>query len=248
MLIITPEIVKILAAHKIELSTGRHHYVHPKVSFEAPVSIGATIKLDGVLQVGAFTGVYGGQLRHVTIGRYCSIAPGFQCGWDEHPVDRLTSSMAGYVPDVHGWAAHLGADIDQFQKGVAPFRSIRAVSEIGNDVWIGHSVFLRAGVSIGDGAIIAAGAIVTRDVPPYSIVAGNPARVIKSRFPDTIVERLIKLQWWRYNIFDFPPRLISDPSVVSDWIEEAASECKILEYSGYTVDTKALMALASDTP
>lgn len=69
---------------------------------------------------------------------------------------------------------------------------------IGNDVWIGYGVTVLNGVKIGDGAVLSAGCVVTKDVAPYSVVGGVPARLIKKRFSDEIIERLIKIRWWEY--------------------------------------------------
>ncbi len=69
---------------------------------------------------------------------------------------------------------------------------------IGNDVWIGHAAIVLSGVTIGDGAVIGARAVVTKDVPPYGIVAGNPAKLIKKRFEDDIIQRLLKISWWNW--------------------------------------------------
>lgn len=71
---------------------------------------------------------------------------------------------------------------------------------IGNDVWIGYNATIMAGVNIGDGAIIAANATVTKDVEPYTIVGGNPAKVIKKRFSEETIERLLELKWWNWDI------------------------------------------------
>ncbi len=67
---------------------------------------------------------------------------------------------------------------------------------IGNDVWIGHGVFIKEGVTVGDGAVIAAGAVVVKDVPPYAIVGGSPAKIIKYRFDEKTISKLLELQWW----------------------------------------------------
>jgi len=72
--------------------------------------------------------------------------------------------------------------------------------KIGNDVWIGQGVFIKSGVNIGDGAIIAAHSVVVNDIPPYAIAAGVPAKVKKYRFNNEIINRLLELKWWNYNI------------------------------------------------
>jgi virginiamycin A acetyltransferase len=71
---------------------------------------------------------------------------------------------------------------------------------IGNDVWLGFGCLIKGGVKIGDGAIVAAGALVVKDVPPYSIVAGNPAKVVKKRFDDVTISRLLEIAWWNWDI------------------------------------------------
>lgn len=71
---------------------------------------------------------------------------------------------------------------------------------IGNDVWMGYDCLIKNGVTVGDGAIIAARAVVVKDVPPYAIVAGNPAKVVKMRFDDMTIERLLRIAWWNWDI------------------------------------------------
>jgi virginiamycin A acetyltransferase len=71
---------------------------------------------------------------------------------------------------------------------------------VGNDVWTGHGATIMPGVTIGDGAIIATGAVVTKDVPPFAIVAGNPARVVKMRFSDEVIAELLRIRWWDWDI------------------------------------------------
>jgi acetyltransferase-like isoleucine patch superfamily enzyme len=94
--------------------------------------------------------------------------------------------------------------------------------EIGSDVWIGHGVFIGDGVKIGDGAVIGAHSVVTRDIPPYSIAVGNPARVIKMRFSDEIAARFMKLKWWDWpdeKVNHFIPRILSED--VAAFLDEA---------------------------
>jgi len=214
-------------------------FAHPDISLEPPFVVQGEVFLDGILKIGAFTGVYGGRLRHVSIGRYCSIAPGLDCGWDDHPSDWLTSSMMGYVPDIHGWRTFLGVP----EEKLPAYNSLRGCTVIGNDVWIGQGVFLRAGVTIGDGAIIGARSVVTHDVPPYSVVVGQPARIIKSRFSDELIKRMMAVRWWRYNLFDLPKDLIAKPEEALDYLERNIELGALKEYLPSVIGSQELSAI-----
>jgi acetyltransferase-like isoleucine patch superfamily enzyme len=125
-------------------------------------------------------------VSNCTIGRFCSIAPNVHIGQGQHPIDRVSTHPAFYSasqPLARTYAAE-----DSFQ----PFKPIT----IGNDVWIGHSVLVMDGVTIGNGAVIAANAVVAADVPPYAIVGGVPARLIRYRFDESIARRLNQAEWW----------------------------------------------------
>ncbi len=96
---------------------------------------------------------------------------------------------------------------------------------VGNDVWFGYNTLIKNGVTIGDGAIIAAGAVVVKDVPPYSIVAGNPAKVVKKRFDDKTIERLLQIAWWNWDIAKINQNLPLICSLDVDQLEKAALKC-----------------------
>jgi hypothetical protein len=97
----------------------------------------------------------------------------------------------------------------------APDHSSRGDIVIGSDVWIGLNVFIGSGVTIGDGAVIGAHAVVTRDVPPYAVAGGNPARVIRYRFSETQIEALLAIRWWDWSdeVVDRYLPLITSPDI-----------------------------------
>ena len=131
------------------------------------------------------------EIIYTMIGRFTSIASHVRINPGNHPMHRVIQSHFTYRASAY---FHGEADEPDFFET----RRDRPVS-IGNDVWIGHGAIVLPGRSIGDGAVVAAGAVVTKDVPPYSIVAGNPARPIRKRFADDIAQRLQALAWWDWD-------------------------------------------------
>lgn len=125
-----------------------------------------------------------------TIGKFCSIGPNFMCGWGIHPTNGISTSPYFY-------SAMNGLDMNSFS--LDEKIEIRKPITIGNDVFIGANVTILDGVNIGNGAVIGAGAVVVKDVPPYAIVGGVPAKVIKYRFADEIIDKLSKINWWDFN-------------------------------------------------
>jgi acetyltransferase-like isoleucine patch superfamily enzyme len=143
-------------------------------------------------------------LPDFSVGRYCSIAIGLTVLGEEHPTDRVTTSNVTYVlgrPSAHHLA--LGAlrqdhfaDVDV---EAVPHKWNGSAPIISHDVWIGQQVTLRRGVTIGTGAVVAAGALVTKDVEPFMIVGGVPARPLRRRFSDQTCERLLASKWWGFH-------------------------------------------------
>lgn len=137
-----------------------------------------------------------------SIGRYCSISWSNSILGIDHPTDRITTHIVSFRP-------YYTDDINRrLGGGPTPvdFATDSPVT-IGNDVWIGQNVLIKSGVSIGNGAVVAAGAVVTKDVPPYAIVGGVPAKIIKYRLPEDVRAMATEIQWWNYapNAFDGLP-------------------------------------------
>ena len=128
------------------------------------------------------------------IGRYCSIANDFQIAIGNHPTSTWVSTHPAFF-SVYGQAGIIYTDRQRYEEIKYVNDSDKAVI-IGSDVWIGQRVTVLNGIKIGNGSIIAAGAVVVDDTPDYSIVGGIPARVIKYRFTDEEIEFLKELKWW----------------------------------------------------
>jgi phosphonate metabolism protein (transferase hexapeptide repeat family) len=131
------------------------------------------------------------EVAYTTFGKFCSVAAMTRINPGNHPMQRASQSHFTYRA-----SAYFPGETDE-AAFFAWRRAHRVV--IGHDVWIGHGAIILPGRRVGDGAVVAAGAIVTKDVPPYAIVAGNPARVIRQRFPDQVAERLQRLAWWNWS-------------------------------------------------
>ncbi|TAE14355.1 MAG: antibiotic acetyltransferase [Bacteroidetes bacterium] len=126
----------------------------------------------------------------LVIGKFCMIASGVE--FIMNGANHLTDAISAYPFAIFGGAwANAMAGKEYPHKGD---------TTIGNDVWIGYKATIMAGVTVGDGAIIASHAVVTKDVPPYTIVGGNPAQLIRKRFSDVQIEALLKIQWWNWSI------------------------------------------------
>jgi len=140
------------------------------------------VSLDDFTYIAANTNI-----SQTSIGKFCSIGPNCQIGLGKHPSSQFVSTHPLFY-STRKQAQITISDKNYFQE----FENI----EIGNDVWVGANVIIIDGVKIGDGAIVAAGSVVTKEVPPYSIVGGVPARVIKYRFNESQINSLLTIKWW----------------------------------------------------
>jgi len=237
---------KLLAEHKIYFSRFEHAFgdndsiligadsaIEPYAGFPASrelCTMGAYSYSESPLPV------------DVSVGRYCSIALGVDVFRDRHPMEWATTSSITYDIDaLRGYrafvAAHREFNGGAFEAGEPPGRFAPA-PQIGHDVWIGQRAQLARGIRIGTGAVIAAGAIVTRDVPPYAVVAGTPARVIRMRFEPRVVNALLASGWWELDAsvlhrcdYREPERFAEQVMGLSDrerWTPEALTVKQVL--------------------
>jgi len=143
--------------------------------------------VDSIMKRHSFCG-YDCEIYHAHIGAFTSIANGVILGGAMHPMEWVGMSPVFYA----------GRDSVKHKFSEHKLPHPKPVN-IGNDVWIGRSAIVLSGVNIGDGAVVGAGSVVTKDVPPYAIVAGNPAKLIRYRFEEGIIEKFNKIKWWEFD-------------------------------------------------
>lgn len=191
--------------------------ISSNATIACPVSIGRGAEVHGKSSLGKYSllNCYSILYGDTKVGRYCSIARSCEIGADAHPLSFLSTSSLQYST-----ALMKGHEDTTFTRKIK-FEYERNTT-IGNDVWIGAKSVIKSGVSIGDGAIIAALSFVNKDVPPYAIVGGIPAKIIRFRFSEKIISKLIELEWW-----SFSPKEMA--SIDFDDIETAIEQIKILK-------------------
>lgn len=201
-----------MAGLSIDELGRRGIYCAPSVSIRGEVALEPPVRLyQNAAIADSSIGAYSYISPHTVvqrtiIGRYSSIGDHCVIGPNQHPTGWLSTSPAFYESQLFG-APVIGP----------PFEKQSPV-QIGNDVWIGARAAIMGGVTIGDGAIVAFGAVVTKDVPPYTIVGGVPAKPIRRRFDGALVEQLLAFQWWRD---DLPAA--QRAGVAVDWTDPAAA-------------------------
>ena len=157
------------------------------------------------------------ELVNADVGKFCSIAKGCAIGLAEHHISAASTSPV--FSEVKNSTGKSWVNEDAQSGGWRV--------KLGNDVWIGRNAIVLAGVTVGDGSVVAAGAVVTRDVPPYTIVGGVPARAIKMRFSQEIAVTLLKSEWWNAPL----EKIAANSSLFTDEVGLAGAK-QILETLG----------------
>lgn len=182
------------------------------ITFEEGCSIEPNCGFLGgniLFEMGSFSYTWSPLPPNSAVGRYCSIASGLKTLGARHPMEWVSTSSFTYDGNFPLFKDFNDADGSFFKVARRPVFESRIV--IGNDVWIGAGVTLKPGISIGTGSVIAAGSIVVKDVPPYSVVGGNPGKIIKPRFDPRTINSLLSSEWWNYKFTDFAGLDIQDP-------------------------------------
>ena len=156
----------------------------------------------------------------IQYGRYCYGKPNVVAGYSDSSTIQ-TGNFCSIATDVtflsggfhrletvstYPLGQHMGEQFggmhdeeQDLECGAKPHGRINEKTIVGNDVWIGHGAFISSGIKIGDGAVIGAKSVVTKDVPPYAIVGGNPAKLIRYRFNEEVVKKFLKIKWWDWS-------------------------------------------------
>ncbi len=187
--------------HKLRLSSFHNCEIDKTARVDSESTL-SDVTIGRYSYVASHTGI-----TSAVIGQFCSIGGSCGIGGGKHPINAVSTSPV-FLKGRSILRKHFAEVMEIIPEKVT----------IGNDVWIGDGVFILPGVNVGDGAIIGANAVVTRDVEPYSIVAGAPAREIRKRFDDETISKFLELKWWDWpeetlkkagGCFDSPEKLFN---------------------------------------
>lgn len=190
-------IITIWHKFKYKLIVGSGTYIS-KSKFEKNCSVGNDCKITNTV-VGKYSYITeGARITHAKIGNFCSIGPNLRIGMASHPVNKFVSTS----PLFYLKNTNLKTSFSKKNK-ISTHKFVDSKNlffvEIGNDVWIGSNVTIMDGLKIGSGSVIGANSLVTKDVEPYAVVIGAPAKKVKFRFSQLQIKKLLSLKWWNRN-------------------------------------------------
>jgi acetyltransferase-like isoleucine patch superfamily enzyme len=220
---VTTEIKNLLRSRGVETFHGEGTMIDDSVVFEPPCSI-KWMNIEAACTVGAFSYAVSGTYTAVEIGRYTSIGADVQVGRASHPLTWVSTSPFFYLQEQMFDLGNEFLDAEDYHlyrasewPNAVATRSKPIV--IGNDVYVGHGAMIMPGVTIGDGAVVGAMAVVTKNVPPYAIVGGNPARIIRMRHDQIIAGQLLFLRWWDFAPWQLKNINFADPEQAIEGIK-----------------------------
>lgn len=198
------QLTKSLIAKLLEQGISTHlnpgAVLPDEVVLETPCSL-KWMNVVHSLHLGAFSYAVSGFYFGCRIGRYCSFGEQVQIGRHPHPLHWASTSPFFYwqYKNVIDQELPPGVELNvvkDFKRSAPPVQA--KLTTLENDVYIGHGAFIMPGVRVGNGAVIAAMSVVTKNVPPYAIVAGSPAKVVRFRFPEEQIAALLQSRWWEF--------------------------------------------------
>ncbi len=198
------------------ITDGITHYnpINSPLIYEPPISLGYAFIAPGV-RMCAHTYINSGRICSESyIGRYCSIGNDVTIGTGHHNADLLSTSS---------WFDSNALPTFKF----ADNKSVKV--RIKNDVWIGDKAIIMSGVTVGNGAVIGAGAVVTKDVPDYAVVIGVPAKILKYRFDEHTIERLLRSRWWEFDDQLLKSHILNNIEDSLEFLETLTDENRISE-------------------
>lgn len=170
----------------VDQYNDRNQFIDKNKVFSSKIKVYKPYRISNV-EIGNYTYIaMNSCISFTSIGKFCSIGPNFFCGYGIHPTDGLSTS-----PMFYSTKKQNGFSLVKKDKVVERKKII-----IGNDVFIGANVTVLDGITISDGAIIGAGAVVSKNIPPYAIAVGCPIKILRYRFSNEVIEKLLSIKWW----------------------------------------------------